>query len=212
MPPFLPPEKAHPEGESKTPDHKATPSDAAEVLIVDTPGGRFRAQFAPELPVSPLGGTGVFHSVLVCDRRFRGTDCGHAALLQQQPRTPPPRRDWNPAFGNALRALSLRSPRGPARRRHCPEPARTEGRSSARIVCAGRWLASVPSRGRTGCAVTSTKPVILNPAIESAADGQRPPAALSIAGFRIKLSAHTKLFGTHFLSRCPPRAWSTLPG
>jgi hypothetical protein len=36
MPPFLPPEKAHPEGESKTPDQKAAPSDAAEVLIVDT--------------------------------------------------------------------------------------------------------------------------------------------------------------------------------
>ncbi|MCS6243247.1 MAG: hypothetical protein H2172_05220 [Opitutus sp.] len=63
MPPFLPPEKAHPEGESENPDHKATPSDAAEVLIVDTPGGRFRAQFAPELPVSPLGVSGERESV-----------------------------------------------------------------------------------------------------------------------------------------------------
>jgi hypothetical protein len=65
MPPFLPPEKAHPEGESKTPDHKATPSDAAEVLIVDTPGGRFRAQFTPELPVSPLGAL-VFFTQYLC--------------------------------------------------------------------------------------------------------------------------------------------------
>ena len=30
-------------GESENPDHMATPSDASEVLIVDTPGGRFRA-------------------------------------------------------------------------------------------------------------------------------------------------------------------------
>ena len=65
MPPFLPPEKAHPEGESENPDHKATPSDAAEVLIVDTPGGRFRAQFAPELPVSPLGAL-VFFTQYLC--------------------------------------------------------------------------------------------------------------------------------------------------
>ena len=54
MPPFLPPKTARPDGECENPDHKATPSDAAKLLIVDTPGGRFRARFDPKLPVSTL--------------------------------------------------------------------------------------------------------------------------------------------------------------
>lgn len=39
-------------GESDSADKQPVIHDAAEPWIVDTPGGRFRAQFTPDLPVS----------------------------------------------------------------------------------------------------------------------------------------------------------------
>ncbi len=90
MPPFLPPEEAHPQGESINPDPKAAPSDAAEQLIVDTPGGRFRAQFAPELPVSSLGALVFFTQYLCATGGFEAliadTPLGYSSNRAHRPR------------------------------------------------------------------------------------------------------------------------------
>lgn len=48
----------HPEGERETPASSplsATSVEPAELVIVDTPGGRFRAQFSSDLPISSSG-------------------------------------------------------------------------------------------------------------------------------------------------------------
>lgn len=70
MPPCFPPNEAHPQGESVRPEPTLAPGDAAEPLIVDTPGGRFRAQFAPDLPVSSLGALVFFAQFLAATGAF----------------------------------------------------------------------------------------------------------------------------------------------
>lgn len=45
-------------------------SSAPEPLVVDTPGGRFRAQFAPDLPVSSLGALVFFAQFLAASGSF----------------------------------------------------------------------------------------------------------------------------------------------
>jgi len=53
QPPF-PPNEFHPGDEPNQPDIKSGLHDVAEPWTVDTSGGRFRAQLAPEPPVSSL--------------------------------------------------------------------------------------------------------------------------------------------------------------
>ena len=70
MPPFTSPNEAHPQGESASPEPAPAPGDDAEPLTVDTPGGRFRAQFTPDLPVSALGALVFFAQHLAATGAF----------------------------------------------------------------------------------------------------------------------------------------------
>jgi len=74
MPPSFPSDQAHPEGESKQPDVGPSPGDA-EPMVVDTPGGRFRAQFTPDLPVSSLGALVFFAQFLATTGAFDELIC-----------------------------------------------------------------------------------------------------------------------------------------
>lgn len=70
MPPFSPPNEAHPGGESAPADSQSASDEAGEPWIVDTPGGRFRAQFTPDLPVSSLGALVFFAQFLATTGAF----------------------------------------------------------------------------------------------------------------------------------------------
>jgi hypothetical protein len=67
---FSPPNEAHPQGEPPRSGRSPSPSEDDEPLIVDTPGGRFRAQFTPELPVSSLGALVFFAQYLATTGAF----------------------------------------------------------------------------------------------------------------------------------------------
>jgi hypothetical protein len=74
MPSDSPSDEAHPAGESPAAADAPTPTAAPGPMIVDTPGGRFRADFSPALPVSTMGalvffaqflqGTGAFDALI----------------------------------------------------------------------------------------------------------------------------------------------------
>jgi hypothetical protein len=70
MPPSSPPAEAHPGGEPAPTDSPPAADHAAEPCIVDTPGGRFRAQFTPDLPVSSLGALVFFAQFLATTGAF----------------------------------------------------------------------------------------------------------------------------------------------
>lgn len=70
MPPSSPPNEAHPGGEPEPADRQPAAADADEPWIVDTPGGRFRAQFTPDLPVSSLGALVFFAQFLATTGAF----------------------------------------------------------------------------------------------------------------------------------------------
>ena len=78
MPPFFPLNRAHPGGEPGQPKAEADSSGADEPWIVDTPGGRFRAQFTPDLPVSSIG-------ALVFFAQFLATTGAFDAWIQDAP-------------------------------------------------------------------------------------------------------------------------------
>lgn len=70
MPSFLSPKETHPQGEDPRSQLESSPSEGAQPLILDTPGGRFRAQFTPELPVSSLGALVFFAQYLAATGSF----------------------------------------------------------------------------------------------------------------------------------------------
>lgn len=77
MPPLSRPSEVHPQGESDSADRQPAAA-ASEPWIVDTPGGRFRAQFTPDLPVSSLG-------ALVFFAQYLATTGGFDSLIADTP-------------------------------------------------------------------------------------------------------------------------------
>jgi len=76
-------ESRHPAGESET----ALVSVAEEELVIDTPGGRYRAIFDDNTPVSPLGPSVFFAQFLQAGGRFDAL-CQDAPLEYRSPNAP----------------------------------------------------------------------------------------------------------------------------
>lgn len=70
MPPISSSNETHPGGEPAPTGNKAVSDKDDEPWIVDTPGGRFRAQFTPDLPVSSLGALVFFAQFLAATGAF----------------------------------------------------------------------------------------------------------------------------------------------
>lgn len=88
MNPNKPGEKTHPQGES---DNVLVSSPAAdEELLVDTPGGRFRASFDDRMPVSSLASLVFFAQFLHASGRFEAL-CKDLPLSYTSPNAPVPR-------------------------------------------------------------------------------------------------------------------------
>ena len=78
MPQISASNQPHPPGEAARIVPVCVANDDVEPLIVDTPGGRFQAQFVPDLPVSSLG-------ALVFFAQFLATSGGFEALVADTP-------------------------------------------------------------------------------------------------------------------------------
>src|ERR1700681_853345 len=76
-------ESAHPGGESA---NTLTPVEE-EALVIDTPGGRYRASFDDRTPVSPLGPLVFFAQFLQASGRFEAL-CQDAPLEYRSPNAP----------------------------------------------------------------------------------------------------------------------------
>ena len=83
MHPIIVSETVHPAGESKI----ALASAVESELVIDTPGGRYRASFDDRTPVSALGPLVFFAQYLQASGQFEAL-CRNAPLVYRSPNAP----------------------------------------------------------------------------------------------------------------------------
>ena len=110
-------ESLHPPGESENGLMRVAAIVAApgeEELVIDTPGGRYRAQFDDRTPVSSLGPLILFAQFLEASGRFDAL-CQDAPLVYRSANAPEPRDVVGTVgAGDFGRALALCAPVGVA--------------------------------------------------------------------------------------------------
>ncbi len=113
MHPIIVSETVHPAGESKI----ALASAVESELVIDTPGGRYRASFDDRTPVSALGPLVFFAQYLQASGQFEAL-CRNAPLVYRSPNAPAARDVVGTVvLGILAGALALRASLGAALRR-----------------------------------------------------------------------------------------------
>ena len=122
MHPITVSETVHPAGESKI----ALASAVESELVIDTPGGRYRASFDDRTPVSALGPLVFFAQYLQASGQFEAL-CRNAPLVYRSPNAPAARDVVGTVvLGILAGALALRASLGAALRRGCSRLVGTE--------------------------------------------------------------------------------------